>query len=252
MLANTVVTIFSVATLVAPALGLSRQQSPVEATRRSFLLRSPGLVLVGAAIYSKKVNAAEVENPVVSTRRIQTIPKQYIAVPLDNRNTAENTHGTGADQWGLWTVDPGPRGVLLQDSRAKRKLAEAQRGPYGWSYNPNDWWLEEHGILMEPPTFPMVPGTYQVTGDQKDVSAILTIEDNGSWSLKGGAELQDVVHLPCRSARYTSPSSMSSCRPNLVNPFQFPVGPGATMPSVVGCQKQDYAVLFVTGKVLGS
>ena len=256
VLANTLVSIFSIVSLVTHAYALSRPQSSSKATRRCFLLDNSGLALaslaVGAAISPEKASAVEVEQPVVSTRRIQPMPKQYIAVLLDKKNTADATHGVAADQWGLWTVDPGPRGVLLQDSRAKRELAETQRGPYGWSYNPNDWWLEEHGILMERPKFPMVPGTYQVTGDQRDITAILTIKDNGNWSLDGGAKLQDVVHLPCRSARYTSPGPVSSCTPNLVNPFQFPVRPGAIMPSVVGCQKQDYAVLFVTGKVFDS
>jgi hypothetical protein len=108
----------------------------------------------------------------------------------------------------------------------------------------------------------------------------LTIRSDGTWKLddteeeeKGGSAeggggsgrrktatacLYDVTHLPCRSARYTpftavdeeaegaTPVIVGS--PLTANPKDFPVAPGAEMPAVPGCAKQDYAVLFVVGK----
>ncbi len=61
-----------------------------------------------------------------------------------------------------------------------------------------------------------------------------------------------VTHLPCRSARYTPATDVAATAlygsPLTANTSDFPVKPGASMPSVKGCNKQDYAVLFVIGK----
>jgi hypothetical protein len=67
------------------------------------------------------------------------------------------------------------------------------------------------------------------------------------WQLDKGVTLYDVTHLPCRSARYTPASGNSPCSPAAAPRGRFPVSPGAAMPAVEGCNKQDYAVLFVIG-----
>ena len=97
----------------------------------------------------------------------------------------------------------------------------------------------------------MDPGKYVVTGDRETVT-ILTIhpedaDGNQQWELDGDATLYDVTHLPCRSARYTPMADGEGCTPASANRSQFPVTPGSLMPGVQGCQKQDYAVLFVIG-----
>jgi hypothetical protein len=104
---------------------------------------------------------------------------------------------------------------------------------------------------MEPPTFPLAPGKYLVTG-ARDVTAVLTIhpaDKNGDrrWELDKGATLYDVTHLACRSARYTPAAVGGSCSPTNAPKTAFPVAPGGTMPPVEGCTKQDYAVLIVIG-----
>ena len=96
---------------------------------------------------------------------------------------------------------------------------------------------------MPPPSFPVPPGRYVVTGG-REVTTVLTIRDGGAWKLDNG-ELYDVTHLPCRSARYTPNADGGS--PKTAKISDFPVRPGAQMPSVPGCDKQDYAVLFVIG-----
>jgi len=150
--------------------------------------------------------------------------------------------GKGAESWGIWRVDPGPRGVRLHQYKA----LEARGGvaPAGWTFDTNDWWLEEHGLIMEKPDFPLPPGRYAVTGD-REITTVLTIEaDGSSWKLDEGT-LYDVTHLPCRSARYTP--AAADATPNNANPSDFPVKPGSDMPAVKGCNKQDYAVVFVVG-----
>jgi hypothetical protein len=144
-------------------------------------------------------------------------------------------------------LDPGPRGVWLRDYSQELATLNDRRAPAGWTFNPNDWWLEEHGLIMEEPYFPLLAGRYLVTGGRL-VTTGLTISENGSWRLDDGT-LYDVTHLPCRSARYTPlENSATIGSPLTANPTDFPVAPGAIMPSVTGCQKQDYAVLFVVGK----
>jgi hypothetical protein len=65
------------------------------------------------------------------------------------------------------------------------------------------------------------------------------------WELDQGATLYDVTHLGCRSARYTPAASNNSCSPSRAPKSAFRVAPGAAMPPVEGCNKQDYSVLFV-------
>jgi hypothetical protein len=151
---------------------------------------------------------------------------------------------------GLWPVDPGPRGIRLS-SFAQNKAAGGV-APAGWKFDATDWWLEEHGLIMEPPVFPVPPGKYLVTGD-REVTTVLTIHPAGAdgdsrWELGDHATLYDVTHLPCRAARYTSATGVGS--PASVEKTAFPVAPGGTMPPVEGCEKKDYAVIFVTGVAL--
>ena len=78
------------------------------------------------------------------------------------------------------------------------------------------------------------------------MTTVLTVHDDGTWELAEGT-LLDVTHLPCRSARYTPSGTSAVCSPAQANLKDFPVEPGAAMPAVSGCSKQDYAVLFVVG-----
>eukprot|EP00933_Yihiella_yeosuensis_P000318 TRINITY_DN100485_c0_g1_i1.p1 TRINITY_DN100485_c0_g1~~TRINITY_DN100485_c0_g1_i1.p1 ORF type:complete len:281 (+),score=19.77 TRINITY_DN100485_c0_g1_i1:76-918(+) len=171
------------------------------------------------------------------------LPKQYIAA-LGNPSA---NSGSGAEKWGVWVQDPGPRGVRLSDY--KNLSTSGGTAPAGWKFDASDWWLEEHGLIMEQPSAPLPPGRYTVTGD-REVTTQLTIHEkdqNGEqrWELGDSAKLYDVTHLPCRSARYTPTVKDQVCLPSAASSSDFPVTPGGPMPPVTGCQKQDYAVLFV-------
>jgi hypothetical protein len=157
--------------------------------------------------------------------------------------------GNGAQEWGLWPVDPGPRGVPL--NRYDRLQADGFVARAGWRFDPGEWWLEEYGRIMEKPQFPLPPGQYLVTGDRA-VTTTLTVypaDENGEqrWELGDDATLYDVTHLGCRSARYVPTGGPGSCTPADAPQDAFRVAPGAEMPPVEGCSKQDYAVVFVIG-----
>lgn len=173
------------------------------------------------------------------------IPMEYI-VALGDPSARS---GTNVQLWGLWQQDPGPRGCLLKEYdklKASGGIAPAQ-----WKYDDKDWWLEEHGLIMEKPLFPLPAGKYVVTGG-REVTAVLTVhpvdkDGEGHWELDRGVKLYDVTHLACHAARYTPEKRDDPCLPTMVQRTSFPVDPAVPMPSVKGCNKTEYAVLFVTG-----
>lgn len=178
--------------------------------------------------------------------KFKRIPTQFIAALGDPDASA----GTGAETWGLWRQDPGPRGVWL--SLFPKLQAVGGYGPGNWKFDTNDWWLDENGLIMEQPDFPMPAGKYLVTGE-REVTTMLTVhpkDQNGAqrWELAEDAKLFDVTHMPCRSARYTPiEGNTASCSPANADQSLFKVAPGSEMPTVPGCQKQDYSVLIVIG-----
>ncbi len=177
--------------------------------------------------------------------RFQRIPTQFIAALGD----PDATSGSGAQSWGLWPLDPGPRGIRLNSYDQLKDAGGV--APARWRFDGTDWWLEEHGLIMEQPEFPVPPRKYVVTGD-REVTTVLTIHPadktgDRRWELDNGATLYDVTHLACRSARYRPATGDSSCSPANVQKTAFPVAPGGAMPPVEGCKKQDYAVLLVIG-----
>lgn len=180
----------------------------------------------------------------VFAESFRRVPTQYIVALGD----PDASLGTGAETWGLWDKDPGPRGCSLKNYK---QLESTGVAPAKWPFDKKDWWLEEHGLIMEKPEFPLPPGKYVVTGG-REVTSILTVnpadkDGKQTWQLANGAKLFDVTHLPCRAARYTPAKGEDSCSPDQVEKKSFPVAPGVPMPAVKGCQKKDYAVLFVIG-----
>ncbi len=198
------------------------------------------VLLVTIAVVAQAVDAAG-----GGQTKFKRISTQYIAA----LGAPGATSGNGAQWWGLWPLDPGPRGVKL--NRYPSLTNSGGIAPARWKFDETDWWLEEHGLLMEQPTVPLPPGKYLVTGARK-VTAVLTIHPADShgdrrWELDHSATLYDVTHLACRSARYTAATVGGSCLPANAKQTSFPVAPGGAMPPVEGCTKQDYAVLIVIG-----
>ena len=179
--------------------------------------------------------------------QFKSIRTQFIAALAEPGASS----GNNSQDWGIWRMDPGPRGVRLN----RYSQLEQSNGvaPAGWQLDRDNWWLEEHGLIMEQPDFPLPPGKYLVTGDRA-LTTILTVAEKDSagnqhWELAEGT-LYDVTHLACRSARYqplNNSDNKNACVPINANVKDFPVAPGAVMPDVQGCEKQDYAVLFIVG-----
>jgi hypothetical protein len=211
-------------------------------SRRAFL--AAGTAAAATALLSPAVMAQRRYAASGGQTRFMRVPTQFIAA----LGAKDATSGDNAQTWGLWPQDPGPRGVPL--SRYGQLKAEGQ-APAGWKFDSKDWWLEEHGLIMEQPQFPVPPRKYMVTGNRA-AKSVLTVYPKGAngaqrWELSGGATLYDVTHLDCRSARYTPGVSAGACSPASADTAAFPVSPGAPMPPVAGCHKQDYAVLIVIG-----
>ena len=182
--------------------------------------------------------------------RLVTGDTQYIAALGDPAATS----GTGAETWGLWAVDPGPRGVWTRDYDSL--IANAGVAPGGWTFDEGAWWLEEHGLIMEAPGFPLPPGQYVVTG-AREVTSVLTVKPRDAagkqaWSLADGATIYDVTHLRCRAALYTAHADGPSCTPTSTPTDVFPMSPGVAMPAIEGCSKQDYQVLIILGMMVDS
>lgn len=183
--------------------------------------------------------------PALAETRVRQIDTQFIAA----LGQGSDTHGNHAETWGLWTIDPGLRGVWLSLFPA---LSVAGMAPVGWRYDAQDWWLEEHGLIMEPPQFGLPAGQYIVTGGRQ-VTSTLTIGAPDAigaqtWELSDGATLEQVTHLGCRAARYT-PAKGQECTPANASTAAFPLKPADSMPAVTDCAKKDYNVLFVVGLV---
>jgi hypothetical protein len=215
--------------------------------RRDFVYNAVGAGLIAASgVASYSLFQTNVKTP----SGIQRLPRTQFIAALGDPKASEGMIAEDGS-WGLWPVDPGPRGVWLRDYKNDILQSETKyRAPAGWTFDPNNWWLEEHGLIMEAPDFPLREGKYLVTGGRM-VTTTLTVEKGGKWKLDEGT-LYDVTHLPCRSARYQpiSGGDDGSGSPVTANPRDFPVTPGAIMPSVPGAKQQDYAVLFVVGKAV--
>jgi hypothetical protein len=200
-----------------------------------------GIVLIGMMMALAPLIHAAGPDQTKFTR----VAPQYIAALGDPGANS----GNNAQTWGLWRVDPGPRGVPL--NFYQRLVDVGGVAPANWKFDSRDWWLEEHGLIMEKPAFPLSPGRYLVTGD-REATAVLTVhrpdkDGNQRWELGDGAKLYDVTHLACRAARYTPAASQNACSPAKAPRTAFRVAPGRPMPPVDDCNKQDYAVLIVIG-----
>ena len=218
-------------------LGQSKSGHPVKDgySRRDLL--AAGIAAAATLMLSPAALAQSAQT------RFRRIPTQYIAALGDPQSGS----GSNARQWGLWRKDPGPRGVRLRNY--DRLLANGGVAPAQWTFDNQDWWLEENGLIMEQPEFPLPAGQYLVTGD-REVQAVLTVhamaaDGTQNWELDNNASIYDVTHLRCRSGRYTPASADGSCSPAKAKQSDFRVRPGAPMPAVEGCNKQDYSVLIV-------
>ncbi|NJL17666.1 MAG: hypothetical protein HC938_11195 [Nitrospira sp.] len=113
-------------------------------------------LLVMIAMVAQVVHAAD-----GGQTKFKRISTQYIAALGEPGATS----GSSAQLWGLWPLDPGPRGVKLNRYQSLKQAGGI--APAHWTFDETDWWLEEHGLIMEQPTTPLPPGKYVVTAPAK-------------------------------------------------------------------------------------
>src|SRR6516164_6676769 len=95
--------------------------------------------------------AAGLQHPVhassVDFSKFRRIEPQYIAALGEPGATS----GSGAQSWGLWSQDPGPRGCKLDryDQLRAAGGGARSRGKFAAA----DWWLEKHALILEKPPF---------------------------------------------------------------------------------------------------
>src|SRR6187397_1042289 len=208
------------------------------------LVPAVNLLLLAMGSLVLAIGVQPVQASGVDFSKFRRIEPQFIAALGDPKATS----GSGAQSWGFWDKDPGPRACELDHYPQLKATGVA---PAQWKFDAADWWLEEHGLIMEKPSFPLAAGQYLVTGDRA-VTTVLTIhpkDKNGNqrWELADNATLYDVTHLVCRPARDTPKTTNNTCSPANAPTTGYPVRPGAAMPAVNGCRKQDYTVLIVVG-----
>jgi hypothetical protein len=150
------------------------------ADRRDVILRGVASSLaVGLGV--KSAVAEEQVKQVESKPKFRRLPRIQFIAALGEPSASS---GTGADKWGLWEEDPGPRGVRLGNYA---KLVKTNgKAPAGWQFDEGHWWLEEHGLIMEAPgklpakkfvrdgKYTIDRAKYVVTGD-RDVTTVLTV-----------------------------------------------------------------------------
>ena len=135
------------------------------------------------------------------------------------------TSGSDATQWGGWGFDPGSTGVPIDTAPAP-----VVGTPF---------WVEEHGLVMTPPSIPLSAGTYHVGGGSTTSTGTLAVQGDGTWDL-GAATIDSVTHKPCKTAKYSG----SGCdMENVRDQFPGTVPATGSMPELEGCTKEEYWVL---------
>src|ERR1700722_1192371 len=77
----------------------------------------------------------------VDLSKFKRVEPQYIAALGDPKATA----GNGAQSWGFWNQDPGPRACKL-DHYDQLKAAGGG-GPAQGEFDPSEWRWGEHGLM---------------------------------------------------------------------------------------------------------
>ena len=134
------------------------------------------------AIFSLSFSSAQAASN--DETKFYRVPTQYIAALGDPGATS----GGGAQTWGLWRVDPGPRGVWLKNYDQLEESGGIT--PAKWQFDPGEWWVDENGLLMEKPDFPLPPGKYVVTGDRETISVLTIHPADERWREALGTRLR--------------------------------------------------------------
>ena len=133
----------------------NQQQRQLRRRRREFVLDAVGaglLVASGSSFY--QLYQTNLYTP-PGIKRFHWSSPQFLAALGDPTASNGTISQDSFSSWGIWEHDPGPRGVKLQNFQQDILATEYRAQPVGWTFDPQSWWLEEHGLIMESPTFPI-------------------------------------------------------------------------------------------------
>ena len=111
-----------------------------------FLAADPGVIYVpcfGSDIclfWIVDLSASDVGRSSLYPACMPARPVHINATPTGMFSHAASS-GTGASQWGIWRVDPGPRGVPLSKFPSLKQAGGV--APHRWTFDRQEWWLEE-------------------------------------------------------------------------------------------------------------
>lgn len=113
-------------------------ESSEDAGRRNLIINTiAGGLSAASGVAAWELFRLEVYTP----PGFQRLPTTQFLAALGDPTASE---GTGAENWGLWKQDPGPRGVWLRDYNDQLVNSNGI-APRGWKFDQNDFWIEEHG-----------------------------------------------------------------------------------------------------------
>src|SRR3979409_1375379 len=79
--------------------------------------------------------------------KFRRIEPQFIAALGDPAATT----GNGAQSWGFWNQDPGPRACKLDHYPQLKATGVA---PAQWKFDASEWWVGEQGLVHGEPALP--------------------------------------------------------------------------------------------------
>ena len=124
------------------------QKDGGSSARSAFFLLIPVLFLLGWFLLSSfDLSPSQTRAAGGGQTKFQGIPTQFIAALGDPGATS----GSGAQSWGLWPLDPGPRGVELT---SYQQLKDAEIKERGHSEFPGAW---QSGAALAPHPSPLLP-----------------------------------------------------------------------------------------------
>ena len=115
--------------------------------------------------------ATSIASPILAQTRIRRIRNSIYRSAWSRGRYFRNR---ARKRGGLWKEDPGPIGVWLRLYQTLQKAGNL--APAGWRFDIDDWWLDENGLIMKAPEFPIPAGQYFVTNGEEHFS-LLTIEE---------------------------------------------------------------------------
>ncbi|KAJ1495704.1 hypothetical protein T484DRAFT_1761717 [Baffinella frigidus] len=99
--------------------------------RRSLVIKAASLLGAIVSVGVSTASAADADqSPASAKPKFRRVPRIQFVAALGDPSASS---GTGAETWGLWVDDPGPRGVMLDKYTKLEK--NGGKAPAGWEFD---------------------------------------------------------------------------------------------------------------------